>query len=231
MSTGLCLRPLPLASVRTRIKVCCISSAEEAALAVALGADALGLVAEMPSGPGVIADADVARIARGVPPPISRFLLSARRSGADLAAHALACGVDTLQVVAHVEADAHAQIAAAAPPVRRVQVVHVTGAASIEVALAYAPHVHALLLDSGRPDAAVPELGGTGRTHDWAHSAEIVRRSPVPVFLAGGLGPANVGDAIAAVRPYGVDLCSGVRTAGRLDGEKLAAFVAAVRGA
>ena len=93
---------------------------------------------------------------------------------------------------------------------------------------AYAPHVHAFLLDSGRPNAAVAELGGTGRAHDWGVSAAFVRASEKPVFLAGGLSAGNVAEAIGRVRPYGLDLCSGVRTDGRLDGAKLAAFVLAV---
>jgi phosphoribosylanthranilate isomerase len=66
------------------------------------------------------------------------------------------------------------------------------------------------------------------RVHDWPTSAAIVRASPVPVFLAGGLTAANVGAAIARVRPFAVDVCSGGRTDGRLDPAKLRAFVAAV---
>ena len=94
---------------------------------------------------------------------------------------------------------------------------------------AYAPFVDAFLLDSGKPGAAIPTLGGTGDVHDWDISAAFVAASPRPVFLAGGLTAANVGAAIARVRPFGVDLCSGVRTDDRLDAAKLAAFVGAVR--
>jgi phosphoribosylanthranilate isomerase len=93
----------------------------------------------------------------------------------------------------------------------------------------YSPYVHAFLLDSGRPNAATPELGGTGRQHDWTISAEFVEASQLPVFLAGGLSPANVGEAIRQVKPFGVDLSSGVRTEGRLDERKLTAFVLSVR--
>ena len=77
-----------------------------------------------------------------------------------------------------------------------------------------AARVDALLLDSGRPDAQVKTLGGTGLTHDWALSAEIVAQVDRPVFLAGGLRESNVAEAIAQVKPFGVDLCSGVRTEG-----------------
>ncbi|MFX5705237.1 hypothetical protein ABTE52_19850, partial [Acinetobacter baumannii] len=75
----------------------------------------------------------------------------------------------------------------------------------------------------------VAELGGTGRAHDWAVSAAFVRATEKPVFLAGGLTAANVAEAIGQVRPYGVDLCSGVRTGGQLDPQKLFAFVTAVQ--
>jgi phosphoribosylanthranilate isomerase len=81
------------------------------------------------------------------------------------------------------------------------------------------------------PDAPVRVLGGTGRVHDWSISRRIVEASPVPVFLAGGLTPSNVAEAIRTVRPFGVDLCTGLRTEGRLDGAKLDAFMRAVAAA
>ena len=121
-----------------------------------------------------------------------------------------------------------AKLAVLEPQVRRVQVIHVEGEDALDLIPAYGPHVHAFLLDSGRPDAAVPEFGGTGRVHDWTISAAFVRASDRPVFLAGGLNPQNVGEAIRRVRPYGVDLCSGVRSNGELDQGKLAAFMHAV---
>jgi phosphoribosylanthranilate isomerase len=114
------------------------------------------------------------------------------------------------------------------PTTRRVQVIHVENAGVLDLIGLYAPHVHAFLLDSGRPSLPAPEYGGTGRIHDWSVSAEFVRRSPLPVFLAGGLSPLNVGEAMRVVRPFGVDLCSGVRTDGHLDRGKLEAFVGAV---
>ena len=214
---------------RTRIKVCCISSPEEAALAVRLGADALGLVGDMPTGPGVIDDALAHAIARAVPPPVSAFLLTSRADAADIADHARAVGVGTVQIVRHVDPREHARLAASAPQLRRVQVLHVEDASVLALAAEYEPHVDAFLLDSGRPSAQ--ELGGTGRVHDWALSARLVASTTRPVFLAGGLRAENVGDAIARVRPYGLDVCSGVRTDGRLDVEKLGALLRAQRAA
>lgn len=196
-------------------------------MAVRAGADALGLVAEMPSGPGPIDDDLIASICCVVPPGVASFLLTSRTGADDIVAHVMATRPSTVQIVSHIDPAESARLAQLLPAVRRVQVIHVEGPEALRLIPLYAPHVHGFLLDSGRP--AVAELGGTGRTHDWAVSAKFVRVSPLPVFLAGGLTPANVGQAIAQVRPYGLDLCSGVRTNGALDAGKLAAFIAAVR--
>lgn len=212
-----------------RVKVCCISSVEEAAIAIGCGASALGLVAEMPSGPGVITDHQIQEIARSVPPGVSRFLLTSRTDAAGIIDHAESVGVEVIQIVDHVEAAVRERVKAQLPAVRIAQVVHVEDASSVDLARDLAVHADALLLDSGSPGAAVKELGGTGRTHDWSLSRQIVERSQIPVFLAGGLKPSNVAEAVAAVQPFGLDLCSGVRTDGKLDPQKLEAFFAAIR--
>lgn len=210
-----------------RLKVCCIGSVEEAHAAIRLGADALGLVGPMPSGPGVIPEAQIAAVARSVPPPIATFLLTSSQDPDVIARQAGAAGVSTVQLVDQMDLPAYARLRAALPGRTLVQVVHVTGPASVAEAEAVAPHVDAVLLDSGNPALAVKELGGTGRVHDWRFSRQIRERLAVPVFLAGGLRPDNVAKAVRYVGPFGLDVCSGVRTDGRLDLEKLAAFVAA----
>jgi phosphoribosylanthranilate isomerase len=207
--------------MRIRIKICCISSIEEAKLAVDAGADALGLVARMPSGPGVISDELIRQIALETPPPVATFLLTQETSGDKIAEHAAFCAVNTVQVVNHIDPGEYRRIVDRAPHLRRVQVIHVEDAGALDRIAAYAPYVHAFLLDSGRPSAAVPELGGTGRRHDWEISRRFVQLSPHPVFLAGGLAPENVAEAIAQVNPFGLDVCSGLRTEGRLDPAKL----------
>lgn len=197
-------------------------------MAVEAGADALGLVARMPSGPGPIPDAMIARVTACVPPPVATFLLSAETKAEAISAHIRATNPSTVQIVSHIDPVESEKLAVLEPHIRRVQVVHVEGPEALGLIPAYAPHVHAFLLDSGRPNAVIAELGGTGRAHDWAVSAAFVRATERPVFLAGGLSAANVADAIRQVRPFGLDLCSGVRTDGRLDIDKLAAFVLAV---
>lgn len=216
---------------RARLKVCCIASVAEARLAIAHGADALGLVSAMPSGPGVIDDATVAAVADAVPPPVATFLLTSRQAARAIAEQARHARVNTLQLVDAVPAAELVALRALVPNVRLVQVIHVLDEASVVEALAVVPHVDALLLDSGNPRLAVKELGGTGRVHDWALSRRIrddAAAAGVPLFLAGGLRADNVGAAVAAVRPFGVDVCSGVRADGRLDAGKLTDFVAAL---
>lgn len=212
--------------MRTRLKVCCIASRAEAAIAVRAGADALGLVGVMPSGPGPISDALAAEIARAAPPPVGAWLLTSEADGGAVAAHAAVVGVSTVQIVRHLAPAEHRRVRAAAPALRIIQVVHVEDETALELARAYAETADALLLDSGRPGAG--ELGGTGRAHDWTLSARIVEAVDSPIFLAGGLTAANVAEAVRRVRPFGVDLCSGVRTEGALDEAKLAGFVRAL---
>jgi phosphoribosylanthranilate isomerase len=217
---------------RIRIKICCIQSAAEARRAIAAGADALGLVGAMPSGPGPIDDELIAAIAAAVPPPLATFLLTSATEPAAIIAHARRCRTNTLQLVDRVAPAAYAELRAALPGTKLVQVIHVGDAGALAEAAAAAPLADALLLDSGRPREPVKVLGGTGRTHDWAISRQIVEAAPCPVFLAGGLRAENVGAAIAAVGPFGVDVCTGVRDAGyALDPARLAAFVAAVEAA
>ncbi len=212
-----------------RVKICCIKSPAEAALAIACGASAVGLVSAMPSGPGVISEEIIARIAKTVPPPIATFLLTSERSPEAITAQQRRCRTNTLQLCDHLPATVYPRLRDELPGIALVQVVHVTDSASVDYAVTAAAHVDALLLDSGNLRLAVKELGGTGRTHDWTLSRRIRDAIRIPLFLAGGLTPANVADAIAAVEPFGLDLCSGVRTNDRLDPAKLRTFFAAVK--
>jgi len=197
-------------------------------MAVACGASAVGLVSEMPSGPGVIAEAEIARIAAVGPPGVASFLLTCKQDVASIIAQQKRVGTNTLQLCDRLLEGTHADLRAALPGIALVQVIQVTGPDALEEAALIAPHVHALLLDSGNQNLAVKELGGTGRVHDWEISRQICRTVSVPVFLAGGLKPENVAHAVRQVQPYGLDVCSGVRAEGRLDRRKLERFFEAV---
>jgi phosphoribosylanthranilate isomerase len=211
-----------------RIKICCIGSVAEAALAIECGASAIGLVSHMPSGPGVISDDQIAEIAATVPPSIGTFLLTSHQKVNDIIEQQRFCRTNTIQLCDHLTHGTHRDLKDALPGISVVQVVHVTGPDSVEEAARVAPHVDAILLDSGNQKLAVKQLGGTGRTHDWTLSRAIRERIGIPLFLAGGLTPDNVGQAIEEVGPFGLDLCSGVRTDGKLDATKLRRFFAAV---
>lgn len=212
-----------------KIKICCISSDEEARIAIRQGADALGLVGKMPSGPGPIADDLIASIAKIIHPPVASFLLTSEQSAKGIIRHVLRTHTNTVQIVDELTTGRYADIREALPHLKIVQVIHVTGNESIEHALNIHEHVDAILLDSGNPNAAVKTLGGTGNTHNWNISRQLVKQVNVPVFLAGGLHAANIAEAVKTVRPYGVDVCSGVRTNGKLDLQKLNAFITVVR--
>ncbi len=213
-----------------RIKICCISSVAEAQLAIRHGASALGLVAKMPSGPGVIPEPIIAEIAATIPPAIGSFLLTSEQNVQSIIDQQRRCRVNTLQIVDRLRVGKYGDLRAALPGISLVQVIHVTGEESIEEACRIAEQgVDALLLDSGDQRLAVKQLGGTGRTHDWSISRRIREAVNVPIFLAGGLRSDNVKEAIQAVQPFGIDLCSSVRTDGRLDELKLARFFEAVK--
>ncbi|MBD1805728.1 phosphoribosylanthranilate isomerase [Microcoleus sp. FACHB-SPT15] len=209
---------------RPRVKICCIGSVEEAKLAIHYGAAALGLVSEMPSGPGVISEGLIAQVAASVPPTVSSFLLTSKVEPLAIIAQQRRLGVNTIQICDQLELSKYEDLRQALPGIAIIQVIHVTGSESIEEAVAVAPHVHGILLDSGDQSLVIKELGGTGRIHDWEISRRIRERVDVPIFLAGGLNPDNVIAAIRQVEPFGVDVCNGVRTNGKLDEVKLSQF-------
>lgn len=214
--------------MRTRLKVCCIADHDEAATAVRLGACALGLVAVLPSGARVLDEHTLPALAATIPPPVARFLLTSSTAPEEIVAQAVAARVDTVQLADEVPLSVYQALRRGAPHVRIAQVLHVQGPEVVPQAQSVAPHVDALILDSGTPKAEVPVFGGTGRVHDWSLSRQVVTAVGIPVFLAGGITAANVGLAVEQVRPFGIDVCSGVRSDGRLDPAKLSDLVRAL---
>ena len=207
-----------------KVKVCCISSLEEANMAISAGASAIGLVSEMPSGPGVISEELIAHIAKAVPNNIETFLLTSKQTVKEIIKQLNKCKTTTVQVVDDINEGSYKDIKSAIPHIKIVQVLHVENEESIKKAVIISKYVDAILLDSGNQRLQVKELGGTGRIHDWSLSKKIVEKVNVPVYLAGGLNSKNVVKAMKTVNPYGIDLCSGVRSNGRLDKLKLTEF-------
>lgn len=209
---------------KPRVKICCISSPVEAALAIKHGAAALGLVGQMPSGPGIIDNDLIRSIVKTIPPPISSFLLTSETSARNIIDHYQKVQTTTIQIVDALSDRQYQLIRQELPNVKLVQVIHVLNEASIEEAIEISEFVDAVLLDSGNPNLLVKELGGTGRIHDWRLSRQIREAINVPMFLAGGINNDNVRQAVELVQPFGLDLCSSVRTNGLLDERKLEAF-------
>lgn len=206
------------------VKICCIKDLKEARLALQFGANWLGLVSEMPSGPGVISVGQIAQIISHLPSTAKTVLLTSKTKAQDIQRHhgsTHSWGIQLVDAIPHNEL---LELRSRLPEVTLIQVIHVQNSIALDLALKYQNFVDYLLLDSGNPNAQNRTLGGTGETHDWDISAQICHHSSIPVFLAGGLNSSNVGNAINLVRPAGVDLCSGVRTGGSLDPSKLAAF-------
>jgi len=210
---------------KPRVKICCIASVEEAWMAIEAGASAVGLVSAMPSGPGPIPEDLIAEIAATVPPGVSSFLLTCLQDAESIIDQQRRLRVNTIQICDRLTKGSYQELREALPGVSLVQVVHVTGPEAVDEAIEVAPHVDAVLLDSGNQSLAIKELGGTGRTHDWSLSRKIREAIEVPLFLAGGLNPSNVAAAIREVQPFGIDVCSGLRTNGNLDRKKLETFV------
>ena len=215
-------------SYKTRVKICCIASVDEARMAIGHGADAIGLVSAMPSGPGPIAEELIAEIARSVPASIGTFLLTCKQDVSSIIAQQRFVRVNTIQICDRLVEGSYDELRNALPGVKLVQVIHVSGNESVDEAIAIAPFVDSILLDSGNQSLAVKELGGTGRVHDWRLSRRIRESIDVPLFLAGGLKPENVAQAIEEVRPFGVDVCSSLRPKGPLDRDLLALFFNAI---
>jgi len=201
----------------TRVKICGITRESDLRTAVAAGADALGFLVDVPvDSPRAIEPARAAELVAQVPPFVSSVLVTMPGDPARVVDLARTVSPDVVQVHGDLgEGDVaylRAQLDAA--------LVKVVSVSDLDAAHRYADLVDALLVDSADEDGA----GGTGNVHDWERTARFVGAVDVPVVLAGGLTAANVADAVAAVRPFAVDVASGVESCG---GEKDEAAVAA----
>ena len=209
---------------KVKVKICCINSIEEAELAISLGAAAIGLVSEMPSGPGVIGEESITDISNYAFSKVNTFLLTSKQDVDSVIKQLKKFKINTVQIVDKLNNGCYTDIKLALPNIKIVQVLHVNNNETIDEARAIENEVDAILLDSGNDKLKVKELGGTGRIHDWSISRRIVESVNIPIYLAGGLNPNNVAEAVKTVNPYSVDVCSGVRTSGKLDKEKLTIF-------
>jgi len=207
--------------MKIKVKICCISSIEEAKLAIVHGAAAIGLVGRMPSGPGIITDELINSIAKTVIPPIDSFLLTSETTAEAIIEHHNKVNTTTIQMVDALSGREYHKIREAIPHVKLVQVIHVLDEKADQEDIEIAEWVDAILIESGNPNLSTKVLGGTGKTHNWDLSKKIRENISIPTYLAGGINKDNIRMAIDHVQPYGIDLCSSVRTNGQLDERKL----------
>jgi phosphoribosylanthranilate isomerase len=203
----------------TRVKVCGIMNEKDLDCAISGGADAVGFIVEVEGSRHRISAEDARELIKQVPVFTKSVVVIAPNSPEDAVLLARKMGADLLQVhgtlgpedIKELKTQVHQKVIAAVPP----------GVEAHRMARA----ADAVLLDTFKDG----KLGGTGAVHDWSVSAAIARDLRVPVILAGGLNPSNVGEAIRTVKPYAVDVSSGVETAGRKDQDKVESFVREVR--
>jgi phosphoribosylanthranilate isomerase len=212
-----------------QVKICCVRSPEEAHTALSFGAVAVGLVSEMPAGPGDLSESEIREIVQAVPAGTGTFLLTAVTDADRLIDKVRRLGVNTLQLWDPLEPEDYGRLHQELPGLSIVQAIHVIDASAIEHAQTAARLADALVLDSSNPTVPFRWESQAGATHDWSISQEIVQTVDCPVLLAGGLHSENVESAVRLVRPYGVDVCTGVRTEDALDRRKLAAFFESLR--
>jgi phosphoribosylanthranilate isomerase len=212
-----------------RVKICGVKSVAEARLAERHGADAVGvLVGRSHAAPDFIEPVLAERIARSVPPFLTAVLVTHldEPEGLLRLADDVACPV--LQLHSDWSAAALRRLGPRLAPRKIVGKVSVESDAAIDRAQAIEPFVDAIVLDTR--DRTTDRVGGTGMVHDWSISARIAARARVPIILAGGLTPENVAEAVRTVKPWGVDVNSGVETAdGSKDERRVRQFIEAAR--
>ena len=213
--------------MRSRIQIAGVRSADDARYLSELGVDAIGLTVGLPRGaPDDLPPEAAAAIAAALPPFVTPVLITYRSEASDVVPLLRLIGAHVVQLHGDAPGAEVEKMRAAVPGLRVIRRVTVAGPEALQAAQAV-EDADALILDSYDPGTG--RLGATGRTHDWSVSAAIVRAVSVPVILAGGLRPENVAAAIRTVRPWAVDVHTGVEDSeGRLDRTKARKFVEAV---
>ncbi len=201
------------------VKICGITSVEDALAAAEAGADAVGLMFYEKS-PRFVALETAAAIVRALPPHVARVGVFVNASEAAVGEAIAACGLTILQFHGEETPEYCRSF-----PVMTMKAFRVKDAKSLDLLPEYA--TDAWLLDA----YAAGALGGTGERFNW-DLAVASQKLGRPIFLAGGLTPENVAEAVRQVRPFGVDVSSGVESApGKKDAAKVRAFIAAAKGA
>jgi phosphoribosylanthranilate isomerase len=222
---------------RVRVQIYTAQTPEEARALAAVGADHVGLTPSEEGLPGEV-DTTTARSMRdalvGVARSVALSVSSDRRTVLEMATSVRPDILHLCGPPGALGPDEVEDLRRDLGDIEVMQAIAVTGPDAVQTALAFAPIVDYLILDSVAPD--IPGIGAAGEVHDWAVSAEIVARVDVPVILAGGLSPENVADAVVRVRPWGVDSLTHTNRPAMSGGfskdlDLVEAFVSAARGA
>lgn len=212
-----------------RVKICGIKRIEDAFSAVRWGADSVGfLVGQRHASPDFVTPDQAREMILRLPPFITKVMVTHLHTAKEVVALADQVCPDTVQLHGEIPHNEIRELRRQRPHLRILKSFHIVDEASIEYGVPYVGIVDAFVLDSVNVETG--EIGGTGLTHDWTISRRVVARYPTPVILAGGLTPENVQDAIHAVRPYAVDVNSGLKDAqGFKDHAKIHTFVDSVK--
>jgi phosphoribosylanthranilate isomerase len=214
-----------------RVQIAGVSSLEEAIAAADAGCDALGFTVRLPTGVhDDLTEAKARGIIAALPPFVASVAITYVETPREAVELCRYLGVTTLQLHGPFPTHEIPVLRVGLPHLKIIRAIHVTGPEARAQARGLARQVDALILDTYDP--ATGRHGATGKTHDWDISRAIVAEVPVPVILAGGLTPENVGAAIAAVRPWGVDVHTGIENPdGTRNLERIRAFVRNARAA
>jgi phosphoribosylanthranilate isomerase len=208
------------------VKICGIRRAEDALIAAELGADAIGLLAGQRHNSPDFVSATIARdISRALPPSVEAVLVTHIKEIDELERLLQESEITTIQLHSEIALSPVESLRGRLPHLKIFKSVNIISADSVAYPEAFAQLVDGFVLDS--INVATGQIGGTGKTHDWSVSREIVMRYPeIPIILAGGLNSENVRSAIERVRPFGVDVNSGTKAAdGFKDPRKMEAFI------
>ena len=193
-----------------RVKICGNKRLEDALEGVKAGADALGfLVGQVHVSSDFISKEAAREIIEKLPPFISTVLVTHLSDVEGIISLAAFTRVSTVQLHGESKVDDILVLREHLPNIKLYKTIHVEDGSAIPLASEWDNRVDAILLDT--ISEAENKVGGTGKTHDWSISAEIVKSLHIPVILAGGLDPDNVQAAIRAVQPFAVDVNSGMK--------------------
>jgi len=208
------------------VKICGIRRQEDALIATELGADAIGLLVGQKHNSPDFVSATVARdIFRALPPSVDAVLVTHVEDVDELERLLQESEITTIQLHSEIAPSSVERLRHRLPHLKIFKSVNIISADSVAYPEAFKKLVDGFVLDS--INLATSQVGGTGKTHDWSVSRQIVMRYPeVPIILAGGLNSENVRSAIERVRPFGVDVNSGTKAAdGFKDPRKIEAFI------